>query len=78
LLNFLHGALHLIQFIQSLVLVAYSVEDSSVHDESWIYSVLHHPFFAFFWAAVGILTFVIGIRDYRHHKKCDHEHAPQL
>ena len=29
--------------------------------------------FAIIWAVIGILTLVIGIKDYRHHRKCNHE-----
>lgn len=74
LLNFLHGTLHIIQFIQSMFLVAYSVDHHNSHEESWIDTLFSNPFFAIFWAIVGILTFAIGIKDYLHHKKCDNDH----
>ena len=75
LLNFLHGAFHVIQFIQSMMLVAYSTNhDHHVHDSSFIDKMMHSPVFSIFWGAVGILTLVIGIKDYIHHKKCDHKH----
>jgi hypothetical protein len=69
-LNFLHGMFHIIQFIQSMILVAYSVENTHNHD-SWFDKVMHSPVFAIIWAFVGILTLIIGIKDYRHHKKCN-------
>lgn len=71
-LNFLHGMFHIIQFVQSILLVAYSVEEH--HHESWIDKVMHHPIFAIVWATIGIFTLVIGIKDYRHHKRCNHKH----
>jgi hypothetical protein len=71
-LNLLHGMFHVIQFIQSMLLVAYSVEDH--HHESLIDKIMHSPIFAIVWAIVGILTLVIGIKDYRHHKRCNHKH----
>ena len=71
-LNFLHGMFHIIQFIQSMLLVAYSVEHEHVN-ESWIDKIMHSPVFAIIWAFIGIITLVIGIKDYRHHKKCNHE-----
>jgi hypothetical protein len=39
---------------------------------------MHNPIFALIMGVVGILTLVIGIKDYRHHKKCatDHLHVP--
>jgi hypothetical protein len=72
-LNFLHGMFHVIQFIQSMLLVAYSTEHHHDH-ESWIDSIMHSPVFALIWAVIGILTLVIGIKDYRHHRKCAHDH----
>ena len=73
ILNFLHGMLHIVQFIQSILLVSYSIETDTRESESWIQHFLHNPFFALFWAVIGVLTFIIGIKDYRHHKKCNHE-----
>jgi hypothetical protein len=74
-LNLLHGMFHVIQFIQSMLLVAYSTEHSHGHEhEGWIEKVMHSPVFAIIWGFIGILTLVIGIKDYRHHKKCNHDH----
>jgi len=73
-MNLLHGAFHIIQFIQSMLLVAYSTNHQHDH-ESWIDKVMHSPVFALVWGFIGILTLVIGIKDYRHHKKCNHEHT---
>ena len=70
--NFLHGIFHIIQFVQSMLLVAYSVEHEHVN-ESWIDKIMHSPVFAIIWAFIGIITLVIGIKDYRHHRKCKHE-----
>jgi hypothetical protein len=74
-LNFLHGMFHIIQFIQSMLLVAYSTEHVHGHEhESMIEKIMHSPIFAVVWAVVGVLTLIIGIKDYRHHKKCQHNH----
>ena len=64
---------HLIQFIQSMLLVAYSVE---VHNnDSWIDKITHSPVFAVIWAVIGIITLVIGIKDFIHHRNCKkHKH----
>ena len=72
LLNLLHASFHIIQFIQSMFLVAYSMEEHNHGHEhtGWIDSMLHSPVFAIIWAVIGILTLVIGFKDYRHHKKC--------
>jgi len=71
-LNVLHGSFHIIQFIQSIFFVAYATHDHH-HDEDFIEQVMHHPVFALIMGLVGILTLVIGIKDYRHHRRCKHE-----
>lgn len=78
LLNFLHGLFHIIQSIQSIMLVTYSTQHSHIHShdnkETLLDQVLHSPIMAIIWSIVGIVTLVIGIKDYRHHKKrCTHE-----
>ncbi|MDZ7614060.1 MAG: hypothetical protein U5K51_10495 [Flavobacteriaceae bacterium] len=54
------------------------MEKDNSHEEGLISRILHHPVFALLWAVVGIFTLIIGIKDYRHHRKCgnekDHEH----
>ncbi len=76
-LNVLHGSFHIVQFIQSMFFVVYASHDHS-HGEGFIESVMHNPIFALIMGLIGILTLVIGIKDYRHHKKCatDHPHEP--
>lgn len=74
LLNFVHGMLHVIQFLQSMVLIAYSTERTDHHSENILDSMLHHPMLAFLWAIIGLLTFIIGIKDFRHHRKCGNGH----
>lgn len=56
-LNLIHGGLHLIQVIQSLVLL----QNSDHHENPWL-SVL--------WFIVGIVSIVIGIKDFNHHNNC--------
>ena len=75
IMNFLHAALHLLQFIQSIILVKASTNNHTHHhhDDSFLESLLHNPYFAILWAIVGISTLWIGIKDYKHHNKCqDH------
>jgi hypothetical protein len=67
-LNLVHGGIHIIQLLQSVLLVSYSVEEDHHHHESWIEELLHNPYLSFIWAVVGILTIWIGIKDYRHHR----------
>jgi len=73
-LNVLHGSFHIVQFIQSMFFVAYATHDHG-HEESFIEQVMHNPIFALVMGVVGILTLIIGIKDYRHHRKCNtHKH----
>ena len=69
LLNLLHASFHIIQFVQSILIVAYSSEKHEHHD-GWIDFVFHSPYFTVLWGVVGILTLTIGIKDYLHHKRC--------
>jgi len=57
--------------------VAYATHEHT-HDEGFIEGVMHNPVFALIMGIIGILTLVIGIKDYRHHRKCatDHKHEP--
>ena len=72
LLNLLHGSFHIIQFIQSMFFVVYATNEHS-HDEGIIESIMHHPLFGLLMGIIGILTLIIGIKDYRHHKRCEAE-----
>jgi len=71
-INLLHASLHIIQFIQSIFLVTMSVEHHHHHDEGLVESILHNPIFAFIWGIIGLLTLWIGIKDFKHHNKCEH------
>ena len=64
LINTLHGLLHIIQFIQSMFLA------SGYNDR--IEKIMENPFFSIAMGLIGLLTLVIGIKDYVHHKKCKH------
>jgi hypothetical protein len=73
IINVLHGGLHILQFIQSMILVKTSFGPKIEHvDENMIDSMLHSPYFAILWAIVGIFTLWIGIKDFIHHNKCKH------
>lgn len=63
-INLIHGLLHLLQFVQSMLLVSNSISGK----DSWIDNLFHNPIFSLIWASVGLLTLIIGIRDYKHHK----------
>lgn len=76
LLNLLHASFHVIQFVQSALLVAYSMEGHGhehAHESTWTDTVLHSPYFAAVWAVIGIVTLAIGVKDYIHHRKCKHD-----
>lgn len=63
-INTLHGLLHIIQFIQSMLLASGQNEH--------IEGLMENPIFSILMGVIGIITLVIGIRDYIHHKKCNH------
>jgi hypothetical protein len=67
----LHGSLHIIQFAQSMVLVSYSI-DHHREPTTLIDEVIHHPIFGLTMGLIGLITLIIGIRDYIHHRKCNH------
>ncbi len=60
-MNIIHATLHLIQFFQSLLLLSGS---------HYLESILHNPIFSFFWGIVGVVSLVLGIKDFKHHEKC--------
>jgi hypothetical protein len=66
-LNLIPAGTHLIQFLQSIFLITYNQEHHHDHDD-W----LHHPMFGLVWGIVGITTLYIGIKDFIHHRKCNH------
>jgi len=61
-INLIHAVLHILQFIQSLLLVGNSIVPEN--------SFLHSPVFGMVWAIIGLATLYIGIKDFRHHKDC--------
>ena len=65
--NLLHAFLHIIQFIQSLLMV-----NEATNKHSYLSEMLHNPIFAFIWGIIGLFTLIIGIKDFIHHKRCDH------
>jgi hypothetical protein len=71
ILNLLHASSHIIQFIQSVLLVSTSVAHNH-KDEGALEHILHNPVLNIIWALVGLFTLYIGIKDFRHHNKCTH------
>ena len=72
-INLLHASLHILQFIQSVILVkAASFGPKIQHKSGFIDTLTHSPYFAILWAFVGLFTLVIGIKDFIHHRKCNH------
>ena len=66
-LNFIHGILHILQFIQSVLLVSSSLKEDN---HTGLDAVLHSPILSIVWSVIGLITLYIGIKDFRHHKKC--------
>jgi uncharacterized membrane protein len=79
ILNLFHGLFHVIQFVQSLFFVAYATHGHQEDHDTMIDKIMHHPIFAIIMGIIGILTLIIGIKDYRHHKACEtHEHHDDI
>lgn len=63
-INILHAGLHLLQFVQSVMLVAKSAQTD--HE---------NPLWSLLWAVVGLLTLYVGVKDFKHHSHCNDEKA---
>ena len=61
-INLIHAIVHLLQFIQSILLVSQSI----IPEDSF----LHSPIIGVIWGVIGLVTLYIGIKDFRHHKDC--------
>jgi hypothetical protein len=58
------------------MLVKASVEiqsDKSTEHHDFISGMLHSPYFTMVWGIVGIITLIIGVKDFIHHRKCSRE-----
>jgi hypothetical protein len=60
-LNAIHGIFHIIQFFQSMIMA------TSGHSHSFFDS----PAFAVIWVILGFASLWIGVKDFKHHKKCN-------
>jgi hypothetical protein len=69
LLNVIHGAIHIFQFVQSMILTYYSI---SHKEGGWIEKLMESPWMALVWGSLGIITLYIGYNDYKHHKAENH------
>lgn len=72
--NLLHFSSHLIQLIQSLLLIKTNNNDtkdyyhSNHSEDSIIDSMLHNPYFNIVWIIVAFYTIYAGIVDFKYHK----------
>lgn len=71
IVNLTHALLHIVQFIQSMVLVkVYAFGLNQPADDGIIHKIMHSPYAAILWGLIGVYTLVIGIKDFNHHRKC--------
>jgi hypothetical protein len=63
--NFTHGAFHIIQFLQSVLLGYYSL---SHQENSTLSKIMESPWMALIFGIIGIVTLWQGWKDYKHHK----------
>ena len=61
-LNVLHGSIHLLQAIQSIFIV-------TATENSWTHTLMESPYMAPVWIFIGVVSLVLGYRDYKHHHK---------
>ncbi len=78
-LNLLHASMHLLQFIQSMILIynnpvtfGKNKMDHMDQNVSTIDSILHNPYINILWIFVAIFTLYLGVKDFLHHRKCKH------
>lgn len=64
IINLIHGSIHIFQFIQSVLLTYNSLN----HKSNWINKVMENPWMGIVWGLIGVITIIIGINDYKHHK----------
>ena len=58
-MNVIHAALHLIQFLQSILLIS----------GKWdVHHLLHNPFITLMWGVIGAISLYVGIKDFKHHE----------
>ena len=64
-LNVIHGGIHIFQFLQSMLLTYYSINQTK---SEWLEAIMESPWMGLVWGLLGILTLYIGYNDYKHHK----------
>jgi len=40
------------------------------HEDNVVEEIIHNPILAIVWGLVGLYTLYVGIKDFRHHKRC--------
>ncbi len=63
-INLIHGGLHLLQFIQSVFMVTVGLGD-----EDTLHILFENPWLSLLWAIIGLVTLIIGMKDYFYHRK---------
>ena len=71
LVNLLHASLHIIQFIQSLLLMKVARFGPHIEDQNTMEKIIHSPVLSIVWGLVGLFTLYIGIKDFIHHRSCN-------
>lgn len=64
ILGGLHSLSHVIQFVQSILLISHGVIENSGHaHDAWF----NNPYFNIFWGIIGIASLIMGIKSFRKH-----------
>jgi uncharacterized membrane protein len=63
-----------------MLFVAYSTNNHThdEHNDSFIEMIMHSTIFSLLMGIIGVLTLIIGIKDYQHHKKCENKKNKHL
>lgn len=60
ILTGLHSLSHVIQFIQSVLLISHGILENSHHaHDVWF----NNPYFNIFWGIVGVASLIIGLKN---------------
>ncbi len=64
ILNITHAGLHILQFVQSFILLKASLTE----EDHELDNITHNPYLAIVWCITGLFTLYMGVKDFQHHR----------